>query len=47
MALVSSDSVPNNLVQDRSKPMVIVGSDVVSLYPNLRWDATGEEVYRA
>ena len=35
------------MVQDRSKPLVIVGTDVVSLYPNLTWAAAGEEVYTA
>ena len=45
--LVSSKDVPNHLVQDRSKPMVIVGSDVVSLYPNLRATEAGEEVLQA
>ena len=34
-ARVSSRDVPNHLIQDRSKPMVIVGTDVVGLYPNL------------
>ena len=43
--LVSSDTVPSDLIQDKSKPMVIVGSDVVSLYPNLTWEAAGKEVY--
>ena len=45
--MVSSKDVPNNLIQDRSRPVTIVGSDVVSLYPNLRWDSAGEEVYQA
>ena len=35
--MMSSLEVPNDLVQDRSIPMVIIGSDVASLYPNLRW----------
>ena len=34
--MVSSKDVDNGLVQDRSRPMIIIGSDVVSLYPNLR-----------
>ena len=33
---VSSRDVPNSMVQDRSKPMVVIGSDCVSLFPNLR-----------
>ena len=34
--MVSSKEVENGLVQDRSRPMIIIGSDVISLYPNLR-----------
>ena len=45
--LISSDTVPSELIHDKSKPMVIIGSDVVSLYPNLTWEAAGNEVYRA
>ena len=45
--MVSSSEVPNSLVQDYSREMVVVGTDVVSLYPNLTWEAAGEEVFRA
>ena len=47
IAMVSSKDVPNNLIQDKSIPMTIVCSDVVSLYPNLTWESAGEEVYQA
>ena len=30
-----------------TREMVVVGTDVVSLYPNLTWEAAGEEVFRA
>ena len=39
--------MPNNLVQDRSIPTVIVGTDVVSFYPNIKLEAAGEKVYQA
>ena len=32
--MVSSKDVENDLVQNR--PMIIIGSDVASLYPNIR-----------
>ena len=35
------------MVQDKNISMVIIGTDVVSLYPNLRWDPAGEQVYQA
>ena len=35
------------MVQDYSREMVVVGTDVVSLYPNLTWEAAGGEVFRA
>ena len=35
--VVSSKDVPNTMVQDGSQPMVIIGMDVVSLYPTLKW----------
>ena len=38
---VSRKYLPNHLAQDRSKRMVIFGSDVVSLYLNLRWLEAG------
>ena len=33
--MVSSKDVENSLIQDRSVPMIVIGSEVVSLYPNL------------
>ena len=45
--MMNSSEVPNSVVQDRSIPMVIIGADVVSLYPNLRWEPAGEQVYKA
>ena len=33
--IVSSKDVDNGLVQDRSRPIIIIGSDI-GLYPNLR-----------
>ena len=45
--MVSSRDVENDLIQDRSVPMIIIGSDVVSLYPNLRSKECGEEIYQA
>ena len=45
--MVSSKEVDNDLVQDRSHPVVIIGSDVVSLYPNLRSKEAGEEILQA
>ena len=47
IVMVSSKYVPNNPIQDKSRPMTIVGSDVVSLYPNLTWKSAGEQVYQA
>ena len=47
IVMVSSKDVPNDLIQDKSRPMTIVGSDVVSLYPNLTWKSAGEQVYQA
>ena len=45
--MMSSNEVPNNLFQDSSIPVGIIGTNVVSLYPNLRWEAAGEEIYRS
>ena len=45
--MVLSKEVENGLVQDRSRPMIIIGSDVISLYPSLRIKECGEEVYQA
>ena len=39
VVMVSSKDVHSSLVQDRFKPMVIVGSDVIFLYPNLTLEA--------
>ena len=44
--MVSSRDVENGLIQDRSVPMIIIGSDVVSLYPNLRSKECEEEIYQ-
>ena len=44
---VSSKDVHNRLVQDKSDRMVIVGSDCVSLYPNLTKHTTADEVAEA
>ena len=45
--MMNSKAVDNNVVQDVSIPLVIIGTDVVSLYPNLKWDPAGEQVYQA
>ena len=45
--MMNSKEVDNNVVQDVSIPLVIIGTDVVSLYPNLKWDPAGEQVYQA
>ena len=45
--MISSKDVPSDLVKDSSIPLVIIGTDVVSLYPNIKWEAAGEEVYQA
>ena len=45
--MVSSKDVENGLVQDRSRTMIIIGSDVISLYPNLRSKECVEEVHQA
>ena len=47
VTMMSSKDVPNDLVQDRSLPTVVIGTDVVSLYPNIKWEAAGEEIYQA
>ena len=44
---VSSKDVHNMWVQDRSSKMVIIGSDCVSLYPNLTKQVTADEVAQA
>jgi hypothetical protein len=44
---VSSRDVPNEIVQDRSKPMVVIGSDCVSLNPNLKKVESAEEAAEA
>ena len=43
---VSSRYVDNRFVQDRSKPMVCVGSDAVFLYPSMLKDEVGDEAYQ-
>ena len=45
--MVSIKGVENDLVQDRTRPMINIRSDVVKLYPNLRSKECGEEVYQA
>ena len=45
--MMNSNEVPNSVVQDKSIPMVIIETDVVSLYPNLRWKPAREQVYQA
>ena len=45
--LVSSKPADNKFVQDRSKKMVIVGSDVVGLYLALRKNEAAEEGYQS
>ena len=47
LQMVSIKDFPNYLIQDKSRPMTIVGSDVVSLYPNLTWESAGEQVKQA
>ena len=44
---ISSKDVSNKFVQDKSKEMVIVGSDCISLYPNLTKLESGEEIAAA
>ena len=45
--MVSSKDVDNGLVQDRSRLMIIIRSNIVSLYPNIRSKECGEEIYQA
>ena len=45
--MMRSCEVPSSLIQDKSIPMVIIGTDVVSLYPNLRWEPAGQQIYQA
>ena len=44
---VCSDQVHNKWVQDKAETMVIIGSDCVSLYPNLTKLETASEVAEA
>ena len=44
---VASKDVQNICVQDRSSKMVIIGSDCVSLYPNLTKNTTADEIAQA
>ena len=45
--LLRSQDVPREKVQDRSSPMVIVGSDVEALYPSLEDIKVAEICYNA
>ena len=46
--LVSSLEVEDNkLIQDRSQEMVIIGSDVVGLYPSMVGARAGQDCYQA
>ena len=44
---VNSREVDNKLIQDRSQKMVIIGSDAISLYPNLTGRESADEVAEA
>ena len=44
---VSSSEIHNKWVQDRSKKMVVIGSDCISLYPNLTKLETADKVPEA
>ena len=44
---ISSKEVDTQMIQDRSKEMVIIGSDVVGLYPCMIGVSVGEECYQA
>ena len=44
---VSSEEVPKEWVQDRSKVMVIIGTDAVSLYPSMEKREAADEVAEA
>ena len=44
---VNSKEVSNNLVQDRTRKMVIIGSDAVSLYPSMTKVESADEVASA
>ena len=46
-ALLRASEVANNLVQDTSSRMVIVGADVEALYPSLEGVQVAEIIYRA
>ena len=43
--MIPSTEVDNSMIQDRSKPMVLVGSDVVGLYPCMRGKEVGQACY--
>ena len=40
-----SDEIPT--LQDFTQKPILVGADVVSLYPNLKKEVSGEMIYRA
>ena len=44
---VGSNQVPREMVQDRSKAMVIIGRDAVSLFPSLTKQESADEVAEA
>ena len=44
---VSSNQVPKELIQDRSKAMVVIGSDAVSLFPSLTKQESADEAAEA
>ena len=45
--ILRSDMVSNDLVQDRSRRIQVIGSDVESLYPSLEAVEVAEIVYKA
>ena len=45
--LTSSKEVASDMVQDRSKPMVIIGADVDALYPSLEADEVAAVCYQS
>jgi hypothetical protein len=45
--MVNSKDVNQMWIQDRSKPMVIIGSDAVSLYPSMTKTESADEVAEA
>ena len=45
--MVNSKDVNQMWIQDRSKPMVIIGSDAVSLYPSMTKTESANDVAQA